>query len=284
MLIDFLFLIVSERKLFVGMLSKKLSENDVRAMFCAHGLIEECTVLRDPSGQSRGCAFVTFSTKQAAVAAIKALHHSQTMEGCSAALVVKFADTQKEKDQKRLQQVHANLWGPTGVTGSTTTPTLVQTPQQFPTNVLQNETLNPTSLQLLQAIGSTNLLQQHLISPDGSSLLAPMSMQNLMLAAMAQQPAAATPLCVAGLLGKGGMADRTPTLHASTIPAGLTASLPGATALSNAAALRTMGAQELTNSSVGNGLYNTLLGNTLNSAALAAAGKQVEGKILYYLF
>lgn len=62
---------LTERKLFVGMLNKKYNENDVRQMFSAHGTIEECTVLRDPSGQSKGCAFVTFSTKQSAIGAIK---------------------------------------------------------------------------------------------------------------------------------------------------------------------------------------------------------------------
>lgn len=100
----------NERKLFVGMLSKKYSENDVRQMFQIFGTIEECTVLRDTSSISKGCAFVTFTSKQCAINAIKAMHHSQTMEGCSSPLVVKFADTQKEKDQKRLQQMQANLW------------------------------------------------------------------------------------------------------------------------------------------------------------------------------
>ncbi|KPU73801.1 uncharacterized protein Dana_GF14193, isoform E [Drosophila ananassae] len=97
----------NERKLFVGMLNKKYTEADVRQLFTGHGTIEECTVLRDQAGQSKGCAFVTFATKQNAIGAIKALHQSQTMEGCSAPLVVKFADTQKEKDQKKMQQLHA---------------------------------------------------------------------------------------------------------------------------------------------------------------------------------
>nr|CAD7427473.1 unnamed protein product [Timema monikensis] len=105
----------NERKLFIGMLSKKCTENDVRSMFSPYGTIEECTVLRDTSGQSKGCAFVTYTSKQCAISAIKNMHHSQTMEGCSSPLVVKFADTQKEKDQKRLQQMQANLWNLAGV-------------------------------------------------------------------------------------------------------------------------------------------------------------------------
>lgn len=57
-----------------------------------------------------GCAFVTFSTRQCAINAIKAMHHCQTMEGCSSPLVVKFADTQKEKEQKKVLQLQNNLW------------------------------------------------------------------------------------------------------------------------------------------------------------------------------
>lgn len=106
-----------ERKLFIGMLSKKCGENEVRMMFAPFGTIEECTVLREQNGQSKGCAFVTYASRQCAQNAIKSMHHSQTMEGCRAPLVVKFADTQKEKEMKKLQQMNANLLGMANIAG-----------------------------------------------------------------------------------------------------------------------------------------------------------------------
>ncbi|XP_017349581.1 CUGBP Elav-like family member 2 isoform X21 [Silurus meridionalis] len=120
---------VEDRKLFIGMVSKKCNENDIRVMFSSFGQIEECRILRGPDGLSRGCAFVTFSTRAMAQNAIKAMHQSQTMEGCSSPMVVKFADTQKDKEQRRLQQQlaqqmqqlnSASAWGSlTGLTGLT---------------------------------------------------------------------------------------------------------------------------------------------------------------------
>lgn len=91
----------SERKLFVGMISKKATEEDIRKMFAAFGFVEECTILRDGNGSSRGCAFVTFASRQNALNAIRVLHHSQTAEGCTSPVVVKMADTTKDKDTKR---------------------------------------------------------------------------------------------------------------------------------------------------------------------------------------
>ena len=62
-----------------------------------------------------GCAFVTFSSRQHATTAIGAMHQSKTMEGCSSPMVVKFADTQKDKEQKKVQQLQSNLWNMSGV-------------------------------------------------------------------------------------------------------------------------------------------------------------------------
>lgn len=85
-----------ERKLFVGMVSKNLDEPNIRTLFQSYGFIEDCTVLRDANGKSRGqtnerisiwtcecllgCAFITFQKRQCAVNAIKSMHQSQTME------------------------------------------------------------------------------------------------------------------------------------------------------------------------------------------------------------
>ncbi|CAF0931465.1 unnamed protein product [Rotaria sordida] len=94
----------NERKLFVGMISKNFDEPSIRTLFQTYGIIEDCTVLRDPNGKSRGCAFITFQKRQCAINAIKSMHQSQTMEGCSSPLVVKFADTPKDKETKKTQQ------------------------------------------------------------------------------------------------------------------------------------------------------------------------------------
>ncbi|XP_033175017.1 CUGBP Elav-like family member 4 isoform X6 [Bombus vosnesenskii] len=98
-----------DRKLFVGMLSKQQTEDDVRQLFTAFGTIEECTILRGPDGSSRGCAFVKLSSHQEALAAINTLHGSQTMPGASSSLVVKFADTEKERQLRRMQQMAGNM-------------------------------------------------------------------------------------------------------------------------------------------------------------------------------
>lgn len=99
----------AERKIFVGMLSKKMNEMDLRSMFCRFGLIEECSILRDSNGLSRGCGFVTFSSKLCALNAIKVMHQSTTSEGCSSPLVVKFADVRSKDKLAPVQPSPSNI-------------------------------------------------------------------------------------------------------------------------------------------------------------------------------
>ncbi|KAM6896795.1 CUGBP Elav-like family member 2 isoform 2-T2 [Lycodopsis pacificus] len=192
---------VEDRKLFIGMVSKKCNENDIRVMFSAFGQIEECRILRGPDGLSRAsdhppplsssdlltsihilhlpavpvqphrCAFVTFSTRAMAQNAIKAMHQSQTMEGCSSPIVVKFADTQKDKEQRRLQQQlaqqmqqlnSATTWGSlTGLGGLTPQYLAVRRAAASPTTISSSTPYyspmaNAAAL-LQQATSSSNL-------------------------------------------------------------------------------------------------------------------------------
>ncbi|XP_072938622.1 CUGBP Elav-like family member 1-A isoform X2 [Epargyreus clarus] len=270
----------NERKLFVGMLNKKLSENDVRALFSGHGTIEECTVLRDAQGQSKGCAFVTFVSKQAAIAAIKSLHHSQTMEGCSAPLVVKFADTQKEKEQKKMQAMQASLWGLT-------------TPAVTPTAYLASEAaLSPaTQLQLLQQLQAVGL-QQQLLQGQGSTLLQGVNYQDIGFNGAGLSGGAVSGVTGVGNIG-GGAADQLQgllapvsvqnlaALAAMTQPPVVTQAAPIAPATAPQPTAPQLWSTAEPLSSAYAAQFGTFaaapLGSVLGSAAAAAAGKQVEG-------
>ncbi|CAK8697344.1 unnamed protein product [Clavelina lepadiformis] len=96
-----------DRKLFVGMLCKSLTEQDLRLIFNPFGNIEECRILMNPDATSKGCAFITFSKRISAQNAIRHMHQSTTMEGCSAPIVVKIADSPKDKERKKNQMQFA---------------------------------------------------------------------------------------------------------------------------------------------------------------------------------
>jgi len=89
-----------ERKLFVGMISKTLTDEQLHSMFSPYGAVEEVAILQQ-NGVSKGCAFVKMDSRANAQRAIDGIHGRITMEGCRSPIVVKYADTDKEKMQKR---------------------------------------------------------------------------------------------------------------------------------------------------------------------------------------
>uniref|UniRef100_A0A182VUV8 RRM domain-containing protein n=1 Tax=Anopheles minimus TaxID=112268 RepID=A0A182VUV8_9DIPT len=229
------------------------------------------------------------------------LHQSKTMEGCSAPLVVKFADTQKEKDAKRMQQMHSNLWSMTGInqpiTQSVTplTASAHPNPPQQQTPFLAADAISPplTLLQQLQAVAQ----QQHLLqavwsdsvekaqndvgsvphpertraqtdttSAAAASLLAPISLQNLVTLAGITQPSLQTAAAAAA---------QTPATAISNAATSLwTTGADTATSLTSYAALPQFGAAAATAAAF---TPTPLTTPTLAQAVAAAAGKQIEG-------
>ncbi|XP_048013359.1 CUGBP Elav-like family member 2 isoform X8 [Megalobrama amblycephala] len=261
---------VEDRKLFIGMVSKKCNENDIRVMFSPFGQIEECRILRGPDGLSRGCAFVTFSTRAMAQNAIKAMHQSQTMEGCSSPMVVKFADTQKDKEQRRLQQQlaqqmqqlnSASAWGSlTGLTGLTPQYLAVRghTHAATPTS----STASAAAALLQQATTSSNLgafsgIQQM----AGMNALQLQNLATLAAAAAAAQSSASPSTASA--------------LTSSTGSLGALAS-PGSTANSSAGAMGSLGSlgtlQGLAGATVGLNNINALAGMAALNGGLGSTG------------
>ncbi|KAL0881139.1 hypothetical protein ABMA27_002258 [Loxostege sticticalis] len=69
-------------KMFVGQVPRSMDENDLRLMFEEFGRVHQINVLRDKiTGASKGCCFVTFFTRKAALKAQDALHNIKTLSG-----------------------------------------------------------------------------------------------------------------------------------------------------------------------------------------------------------
>ncbi|KAM4677226.1 CUGBP Elav-like family member 2 isoform 12-T12 [Discoglossus pictus] len=257
---------VEDRKLFIGMVSKKCNENDIRVMFSPYGQIEECRILRGPDGLSRVsssnmetsrasqhcCAFVTFSTRAMAQNAIKAMHQSQTMEGCSSPIVVKFADTQKDKEQRRLQQQ------------------LAQQMQQLNTATWGNLTglggLTPQYLALLQQATSSSNLGAF----SGIQQMAGMNALQLQnLATLAAAAAAAQTSATA--TNANPLSTTTSALGALTSPVtGSAANSSAGAAMNSLTSLGTL--QGLAGATVGLNNINALAGMAALNGGLGATG------------
>ncbi|KAF8052752.1 hypothetical protein N665_1512s0001 [Sinapis alba] len=84
-------------KLYVRCLNKQTTKTDVHEVFCRFGVIEDIYMAVDDMKVSRGFAFVQFSRKEMALAAIKGLNGIFTMRGSDQPLIVRFADPKKPR-------------------------------------------------------------------------------------------------------------------------------------------------------------------------------------------
>uniref|UniRef100_A0A8C5QIV8 CUGBP Elav-like family member 1 n=1 Tax=Leptobrachium leishanense TaxID=445787 RepID=A0A8C5QIV8_9ANUR len=271
---------VEDRKLFIGMVSKKCNENDIRVMFSQFGQIEECRILRGPDGLSRGCAFITFTSRSMAQMAIKAMHQAQTMEGCSSPIVVKFADTQKDKEQKRMtqqlqqqmQQINAaSVWG----------------------NLAGLNSLAPQYLALLQQTASTgNLNSLSGLHPMGgeyssgrTSGINAMQLQNLAALAAAASIAqntpsagsalttSSSPLSVLASSGSSPGSNNSSSVNAMA-SLGALQTLAGATAGLNVGSLAGNLGMAALNGGLGSGSLSNGTGSTMEALSQAYSGIQ----------
>ncbi|XP_038900154.1 RNA-binding protein BRN1 [Benincasa hispida] len=96
-----------EHKLFIGMLPKNVSEDEVSSLFSQYGTIKDLQILRGSQQTSKGCAFLKYETKDQAVAALEAINGKCKMEGSSVPLVVKWADTEKERQARKAQKAQS---------------------------------------------------------------------------------------------------------------------------------------------------------------------------------
>ncbi len=87
------------------MIPKHADESEIRRVFDVHGEIEEIYILRHPAtGQSKGCAFLKYKDRQSASTAIDAVNGLLTMDRGTAPLVVKFADSRRQRIQRARNQ------------------------------------------------------------------------------------------------------------------------------------------------------------------------------------
>lgn len=89
-----------ENKIFVGMLPKDVTEEMVFKVFEPFGEITGVFVIKSTDGYRKGCAFVKFVNKTDAHRAIEELNNKVVFETSDRPLIVKVADSKKEKKKR----------------------------------------------------------------------------------------------------------------------------------------------------------------------------------------
>ena len=85
---------VDTRKVFVGQLPKDYTEEHIYAIFAQFGNIEDITLLRNESNESKCCGFVTYKYRLQALGAIRASSKVKIDAG-GRPLVVRLANSRR---------------------------------------------------------------------------------------------------------------------------------------------------------------------------------------------
>ncbi len=102
-----------ENKIFVGMIPRDCTEDDLREVFCPFGNVVEVILLRK-KGESKGCGFIRYEHLDDAIDAINNLNGKFYMKDSSTTLVVRFADSDREKTKReQFRTIRQVLYGPT---------------------------------------------------------------------------------------------------------------------------------------------------------------------------
>ena len=87
-----------EHKLYVCMLSRQSTEQEVRALFEPYGALTEVFIIRSREGnQSKGAAFVKYSSREDAQRAVDAIHDKVKDKDAPGLVQVRFAHTKEER-------------------------------------------------------------------------------------------------------------------------------------------------------------------------------------------
>ena len=125
---------VPENKLFIGMLSRKAGEIEVKEIFAPFGEIKEIYMIRNADGSSKCAAFLRYVQRDAALQAIESLNNNVMMDGSARPLIVKFADNKHQKQQRHMRNQRKHELMSLGVSpgGYTVYPQQVPPPMQMP--------------------------------------------------------------------------------------------------------------------------------------------------------
>ena len=94
----------NEPKLFVGCIGKQTTLGQLVMLFEPYGKIVESSILKNLSGMSKGCGFITYSTFDECQEAIRHLHQQHTFPGSISPIQVSLANPKRDRKSKRQEQ------------------------------------------------------------------------------------------------------------------------------------------------------------------------------------